>query len=250
MTGKVLALEVAGLRKSFGPVVAANNIHVQIEAGTVLSIIGTNGAGKTSFINMVTGYLRPDDGRIKFYGHDITGRSPREITALGLGRSFQIPQLFDGMSVVENLLAAASISGLNRINLFESASQRDAVILCENLLRRFALDRVRHERPENLAGGTRKLLDIAMAVVSHPKMLLLDEPTSGVSSDEKMGLMQQVLAATEESELTAVLVEHDIDIVERFSHRVLAFFAGEIIADGPPQQVLSDMRVRDLITGA
>lgn len=249
MSGKVNALEVIGLQKSFGAVTAAKDINLSVEARTVLSIIGTNGAGKTTFINMVTGYLRPDEGVIRFFDRDITKLTPRAITRLGLGRSFQIPQLFGGMTVMENMLAAATIGTMRRHNAFGPAEEPDCLTRCEEVLARLSLARYRDEWPENLAGGTRKLLDIAMALVGRPKMLLLDEPTSGVSGDEKISIMQQVLAATGDSELTTVLVEHDIEIVERFSDRVLAFFAGEVIADGAPGDVLADARVRQLITG-
>lgn len=249
MTNDTPALEVRGLSKSFGSVTAARDLNIKVDKGSVLSIIGTNGAGKTTFINMVTGYLMPDSGEIRFAGREITGWAPRAITRLGLGRSFQIPQLFSGITVLENMLAAAAIGRMRSGNLLTRLSEPTLVEDCEYTLNSFGMYEYRDQVPENLAGGTRKLLDIAMAFACEPRMLLLDEPTSGVSKEEKRPLMKQVLSVMSRASLTTVLVEHDMEIVEEFSDRVLAFFSGEIIADGHPNAVLRDTRVQEFIVG-
>ncbi len=243
------ALEVTGLGKSFGSVAAAKDLNIRIQTGSIVSIIGTNGAGKTTFINMVTGYVKPDHGRIRFAGRDITGKNPREITRLGLGRSFQIPQLFSGYTVEENVLTAAAVARMRLRNMLASASGRGLAERCMSALNAFNLTRFKDRLVEDLAGGSRKLVDIAMAVVTEPGMLLLDEPTSGVSEEEKGALMEQVLSVMKSSGLTTVLVEHDMEIVRAYSDRVLAFFAGEVIADGSPAAVLGDSRVQELIVG-
>lgn len=243
------ALEVKGLSKSFGSVAAAKNLNIRIQAGSIVSIIGTNGAGKTTFINMVTGYVRPDQGEIRFAGHDITGKSPREITRLGLGRSFQIPQLFSGYTVEHNILTAAAVARMRWRSMLASAAQQNLMKCCMSALNSLNLARFKDRLVEDLAGGSRKLVDIAMAIVTEPGMLLLDEPTSGVSEEEKGALMEQVLSVTKSKRLTTVLVEHDMDIVRAYSDRVLAFFAGEVIADGTPAAVLGDRRVQELIVG-
>lgn len=244
------ALEVSGLTKRFGAVVAANALDIRIETGSIVSIIGTNGAGKTTFINMTTGYTKPDAGRISFCGRDITNLDPRTITRLGLGRSFQIPQLFPGSTVEQNLLAAAVIARMRPSSMLASSGDVKLIQRCDAILDAFSLGRFRDTLVDELAGGTRKLVDIALAVVTEPKMLLLDEPTSGVSTEEKTALMEQVLSVTRENQLTTVLVEHDMEVVALYSDRVLAFFAGEVIADGTPAAVLADDRVRELVVGS
>lgn len=244
-----LALEVRDLNKQFGSVVAAKDINLKFAAGDVVSIIGTNGAGKTTFINMVTGYLKPDTGTISFFGSDITGWPPRKVVSAGLGRSFQIPQLFDGLSVWDNLMTAAVIGDLRLSVAFSRAEQPEAERYCSYLLEKMGVTHLKHVLPETLAGGTRKLLDIMMAVVSKPKLLLLDEPTSGVSEQEKVELMEKILYAVEGGQMTTILVEHDMEIVRHFSKRVLAFVAGEVAADGTPEEVFAVPRVIESITG-
>ena len=227
-----------GLRKSFGAVTAAADINLAFERDSVVSLIGANGAGKTTFLNMVTGYLRPDGGRVRFDGHELVGRSPREITALGLSRSFQIPQLFQSLSVRENLLVAEGIAHAERA---EEAT--------DALLEKFDLASYAARPAGLLPEGIRKLLDVAMALVSKPKLLLLDEPTSGVAADEKFGIMDLVMTAVRGQGVTVLFVEHDMEVVARYTHRILAFYEGRIIADGEPQAVLRDADVRRHVIG-
>jgi branched-chain amino acid transport system ATP-binding protein len=231
-------LEAEGLQKRFGAVTAAADVNLRVEREAVVSLIGANGAGKTTFLNMVTGYLRPDGGRIRFDGEELVGRSPREITALGLSRSFQIPQLFQSLSVRENLLVAEGIARAERV---EEAT--------DALLERFALMAYGGRPAGLLPEGIRKLLDVAMALVAKPKLLLLDEPTSGVAADEKFGIMDLVMAAVRGQGVTVLFVEHDMDIVARYAARVVAFYDGRVIADGPPAQVLDTPEVRRYVIG-
>ena len=234
------ALLVAeGLQKNFGAVTAACDINLSFERDSVASLIGANGAGKTTFLNMVTGYLRPDRGSIRFDGRELTGHSPRAITGLGICRSFQIPQLFHSLSVRENLLVAEGIAAAERA---EEAA--DAV------LERFGLAQYAAQAAGLLPEGIRKLLDVAMALVAQPKLLLLDEPTSGVAADEKFGIMDLVMGAVRGQGVTVLFVEHDMDIVSRYAARVVAFYDGRIIADGEPAKVLSDAEVRRYVIGA
>ena len=231
-------LEATSLRKSFGAVTAAADVSLAFEREAVVSLIGANGAGKTTFLNMVTGYLRPDAGRIRFDGRDVVGRAPREITALGLSRSFQIPQLFQSLSVRENLLVAEGIAGAERV---EEAT--------DALLQRFALKEYAGRAAGLLPEGIRKLLDVAMALVAKPKLLLLDEPTSGVAADEKFAVMDLVMGAVRGQGVTVLFVEHDMEIVSRYAARVVAFYDGRVIADGAPAQVLDAAEVRRYVIG-
>jgi branched-chain amino acid transport system ATP-binding protein len=231
-------LETVGLSRTFGALAAAADISVRVEEDSVVGLIGGNGAGKTTFLNLITGYLKPTAGRIVYRGKDITALSPRQVTHLGICRSFQIPQVFDSLSVIENLLVGTSI-----------ASPSDAEAAADALLERFHLGPHRVERAGVLPEGTRKLLDIAMALVTRPAVLLLDEPTSGVSAEEKFALMDLVLGAIRKERVTVLFVEHDMDIVRRHAQRILAFHEGRVIADGPPGEVLDSAEVRRLIVG-
>jgi len=231
-------LDCDGLYKSFGAVSAAADVSLSFERESVVSLIGANGAGKTTFLNMVTGYLKPDRGSIRFEGHELTGRTPREITGFGICRSFQIPQLFHSLSVRDNLLVAEGIAAAERA---EEAT--------DEVLERFGLTRYGGQPAALLPEGVRKLLDVALALVAKPKVLLLDEPTSGVAADEKYGIMDLVMGAVRGQGVTVLFVEHDMDIVQRYSGRVVAFYDGRVIADGAPQRVLGDAEVRRYVIG-
>jgi branched-chain amino acid transport system ATP-binding protein len=241
-------LQARGVGKRFGAVVAAAAIDIDIAAGERVSLIGSNGAGKTTFVNMITGYLKPDEGRITLDGRDITPLAPRAITRLGVARSFQIPQLYGELTVLENMLVAVACHD-NRLSFWQAARAPSAVQRTDALLRRFGLDEHRERRVVELPGGVRKLLDIAMAMTGRPRLLLLDEPTSGVSADEKFPMMDIVMTALGDEAMTVLFVEHDMDIVERYASRVVAFYSGRIIADGPPRAALATDDVRRYVTG-
>jgi len=243
-------LETVGLTKTFGAVTAASNISVAVEQNAVVGMIGGNGAGKTTFLNLITGYLRPSSGTIRHNGMDITALSPRKVTQLGICRSFQIPQIFGSMTTYENLLVGAGIAARAARGWAKDGRQvSDAHQAADEMLARFRLASYRDLRSSVLPEGVRKLLDIAMAMVIKPRVLLLDEPTSGVSADEKFALMDVVFEAIRGEGVTVLFVEHDIEIVRRYARRVLAFYEGRIIADGPAQTVLNDGEVRKLVVG-
>jgi branched-chain amino acid transport system ATP-binding protein len=242
-----VVLEARKLNKAFGAVTAAADIDVRVEQDSVVGLIGSNGAGKTTFINMVTGYLTPTSGSIHYLSRDITGLSPRAITGLGICRSFQIPQLFDTLSVHENLQVGVGIAARSRRTAAASRETEQQQI--EALIERFNLGGYRAQAAGLLPEGVRKLLDIAMAVAGRPSLLLLDEPTSGVSADEKFRLMDMVMEALKAQGVTVLFVEHDMEIVGRYTHRVLAFYEGRIIADGEPDGVLRDTEVRRYVIG-
>lgn len=245
-------LSAVNLQRTFGAVVAAADVNINIRAGERLCLIGSNGAGKTTFVNMITGYLKPSSGQIFLGGEDITQRSPREITRRGVARSFQIPQLCLHMSVLDNMLTALHC---NRANSAFFRPARDAASLdqCHDLLARFALSDHAQRDVRELPGGVRKLLDIAMALTGQPRLLLLDEPTSGVSADEKFSTMDTVMRAIDASTNTApvsvVFVEHDMDIVRNYASRVAAFYSGRVLADGLADAVLNNPDVQRHVTG-
>jgi branched-chain amino acid transport system ATP-binding protein len=242
-------LEAVGLQKAFGAVVAAKDINVTVPAGQRLGLIGNNGAGKTTFVNMVTGYVKPDQGRVRLAGADITGLSPRLVTRHGVCRSFQIPQLFATMSPDENLLMALGIAAPGGLSGWQKARNPVLQASLDDIVERFGLGPFRHQSVASLPGGVRKLVDIAMAVTRRPKLLLLDEPTSGVAAEEKFPLMDVVMRALEGATATVLFVEHDMEIVGRYAERVLAFHDGRIIADDQTRAVLGNAEVQRYITG-
>ena len=250
-------LDTKNLCKTFGAVTAAADVSAAIEQDSVVGLIGTNGAGKTTFINMITGYLKPDRGTIQFEGRELTGHSPREITALGICRSFQIPQLYRSLTVYENMMVALGVvlrnAGLggyfSRGRPLVPGYGEPAEGAAERILGRFGLAEYRDQNAQVLPGGIRKLLDIALAMVSKPRILLLDEPTSGVSAEEKFGIMAMVMKAVKAEGATVLFVEHDMEVVSRFAQRVLAFYDGRIIADAPPELALNDPEVRRYVVG-
>jgi branched-chain amino acid transport system ATP-binding protein len=242
-------LSVHSLDKRFGAVVAADALTLDIPAGQKVSLIGANGAGKTTFVNMVTGYLAPDKGSITLDGLDIGGRSPRNVARLGISRSFQIPQLFIELTAAENLTVAISGAGTRALSFRSPAGAQERHDKAVELLRRFGLVDLADRPISELAGGVRKLIDIAMALARRPKLLLLDEPTSGVSAEEKFATMDRVIHAVAPDASTIVFVEHDMEIVSRYADRVVAFYQGRILADGEPSHVLKDKEVRRYVTG-
>ncbi len=245
-------LAVRDLEKSFGALVAAHDINVEVPALQTVGIIGANGAGKTTFVNVITGHLRPSKGAVFFEGRDITGLPSREITRLGIARSFQMPQIFASLTVFENMCAATAIAhaagGLLALLLTPLRSPA-TMAQAEAALELFRIANYRNALAVTLPQGVRKLLDIAMAVAGSPRVLLLDEPTSGISIEEKFDLMDVVMSALKNRRITVLFVEHDMDIVARYADRVLAFYDGAVIADGSPAQTLENPRIRELISG-
>ena len=242
-------LDVKGLNKSFGSVTAAADINVAVNEGEIVGIIGANGAGKTTFVNMVTGYLAPTSGTIEFNGRNIVGLHSRDITRLGICRSFQVAQVFMSMSVVENLMIAIGVAeaeGPNVLGLLDTDGRRARA---NEILERYQITQYQEMACGLLPQGVRKLLDIAMAMVGKPKILLLDEPTSGVSVEEKFGLMDLIMDALRQEKVTVLFVEHDMEIVERYVSRVLAFYDGRIICDAPPDEALRNVDVRRYVIG-
>ena len=243
-----MVLSARGLNKSFGAVVAAHDINIDIHSGERISLIGSNGAGKTTFVNMITGYVKPDSGDIFFADKRINDLTPRQITRLGVARSFQIPQLYPSLSVLDNMLVAQACHA-DRLSLWRPARTAEAQLQAEYVLRRFRLLDERHRLVSELPGGMRKLLDIALAMVGEPKLVLLDEPTSGVAAEEKFPMMDTVMQALSDQPLTTLFVEHDMDIVSRYCSRVIAFNSGKVLADDVPEVALANAQVQLHVTG-
>ena len=242
-------LSTKNLSLSFGGVVAADSIDFELSPGERLAVVGQNGAGKTTFINIVTGYLKPTSGHVYFAGQEITGHSPRDITLRGVGRSFQLPQVFGEHTVRECLLIAASVKSRRPGGFLRPLAQAVDADAVDATLELLQLGARAHDLAGALPEGQRKLLDVAMALMGKPQLLIMDEPTSGVSTDEKHGLMKVLMRALDERKVTSIFVEHDIDIVRQHATRLAAWIAGRIAADGPPEQVLADPAVIRSVIG-
>lgn len=241
-------LQARDLHVEFNGVKAADGVSLDINDGEFLAVIGPNGSGKTTLLNLCTGYVRPKSGSVLLDGHPITHLTPRAIAQRGVARAFQIPQLFSDQRVLANMmLALAARQGLwTMARPLDTEHRRsEAMALLDLLGLGDDKDRTSRALPE----GRRKLLDIAVALALKPRLLLLDEPTSGVSTLERFPLMEALMAALRQRQITALFVEHDMDVVARYANRVLVWNAGTIMAQGEPEAVFKDERVLQSVVG-
>jgi branched-chain amino acid transport system ATP-binding protein len=256
MSSSDLLLDARGLRKEFGGLVAVENVDFSVPRGSITSLIGPNGAGKTTFFNMLTGAYTPTAGEIMFDGHEIAGLPQHKITELGIGRTFQNIRLFGTMTALENTLVGMHCrmrSGFFR-TLARTPLQRreesEARARGRELLDYCGLPkRAEKEYARNLAYGDQRRLEVARALATEPKLLLLDEPTAGMNPQETLAFTEFVRKVREERKLTVLLIEHDMKVVLGVSERVTVLDHGEKIAEGTGSDVTSDQRVREAYLG-
>ena len=243
-------LETKELSKSFGETHAVDKVDFQIQEGEVLSLIGSNGAGKTSMVNLISGLLHPDSGRIVFRGQDITTLPVHGRIKAGIARSFQIVNLFDELTLHDNVaLSIFSRQGMTR-RLFTLADRHHEVWdEALEILRQFGLEAKRSELAGVISQGERKLLDVAVAYALKPQLLFLDEPTSGVSTREKAPIMDVISAIVRSHRITAVVIEHDMDIIFKYSDRIVVMHQGKILASGSPEEIRRNETVKDAVFG-
>ena len=243
-------LETKELSKSFGETHAVDNVDFQIQEGEVLSLIGSNGAGKTSMVNLISGLLHPDSGSIVFRGQDITTLPVHGRIKAGIARSFQIVNLFDELTLHDNVaLSIFSRQGMTR-RLFTLADRHHEVWEeALEILRQFGLETKRSELAGVISQGERKLLDVAVAYALKPQLLFLDEPTSGVSTREKAPIMDVISAIVRSHKITAVVIEHDMDIIFKYSDRIVVMHQGKILASGSPEEIRRNETVKDAVFG-
>ena len=246
-----MILEARGVRKLYGPFVALDSVSLSIREGEFVSIIGPNGAGKSTLINVLTGMLAPSAGTVRFKGKDIGGIGMVALTRLGMARSFQLVQIFPELTVLESLQAAAvsRLGGGARI-LASLAGDRRIQEDALEVATLFNLADKAHVPARELPQGDKKLLDVASAFALRPEIILLDEPTSGVSTADKHAIMEILVGAAKRIGLRAIIqVEHDMDIVFGYSDRIIALHQGKILADAAPAQIEADAQVMDMVVG-
>jgi branched-chain amino acid transport system ATP-binding protein len=244
-------LETSGLTKYFGETHAVDHVDFKVTEGEVLALIGSNGAGKTTLVNLISGLIRPDSGAIRFLDRDITRASIHEKIAAGIARSFQLVNLFDQLSTLDNLaLPILSRDGKTR-KLF-ALSDSDGAVRDEAMvvLQQFGLEAKAAVPAGGLSQGERKLLDVAVAYALRPKLLFLDEPTSGVSTREKAPIMDVITSVVQGGRITAVIIEHDMDVVFTYCPRIVAMHEGTILADGTPDEIRNHPQVTANLLGA
>jgi branched-chain amino acid transport system ATP-binding protein len=239
-----LILETQALTKYFGETHAVDRVDFRVTAGEVLALIGSNGAGKTTLVNVISGLIRPDSGTIRFDGRDITAASTHERIAAGIARSFQLVNLFDRLSGLDNVaLAIFSREGKTRRLLRLADADRAVRAEALEVLGQFGLEPRAQMAAGGLSQGERKLLDIAVAYALKPKLLFLDEPTSGVSTREKAPIMNIIASIVRSGGIAAVIIEHDMDVVFTYCDRIVAMHQGAILADGTPEAIRANEQV-------
>ncbi len=242
-------LEVERLSKSFGGVRAVQDVSFAVHPGEMLALIGPNGAGKSTCFNMLNGQLKPDAGRVRLLGRDITGLAPRQVWRLGVGRTFQITATFGSMTVRENVQMAL-LSHQRRLGgLWRPVSAMDAAA-AEALLARLGMAEQAGRPCGILAYGDLKRVELAIALANDPKLLLMDEPTAGMAPQERVALMALTAGIARESGLAVLFTEHDMDVVFAHADRILVLDRGAVIAEGPPAAVRADPKVREVYLGS
>lgn len=243
-------LQVSKLSKSFGRFMVISDVSFSVKENEVVALLGPNGAGKTTMVNLISGHLRPDSGQILLGDRDITGAPAHVRIALGIARNFQITQLFEELSVLDNvrncIFSVAGRSGrfFKPANFYEQATSEAMEILQTFNLAHFA-----GEMAEGLSEGDKKILDTAMAFALKAKFLLLDEPTSGVATSDKFKVMDTIITAIQERGTATLIIEHDMDIVAEYTHRVMVLAEGRILADGASAEVMEDRQVKETLFG-
>jgi len=242
------ALEVSGLKKSFGGVAAVKGVDFSIAAGEAVALIGPNGAGKTTTFNLINGQITPDAGRVNLHGADITGIAPEQLFRLGVARTFQITATFVSMTVRENVQMAL-VSYERRAHSAVALATRECLLNASRLLTAIGLEDQAHRVASELAYGDLKRLELAMALANNPRLLLMDEPTAGMAPAERNLLMQLAVQTCRDRNVALLFTEHDMDVVFGFSDRVIVMNRGRIIAQGSPNEVRANEEVRAVYLG-
>ncbi|MBW1680276.1 MAG: ABC transporter ATP-binding protein [Deltaproteobacteria bacterium] len=243
-------LRINDLVKDFGRLRIIDSVNFHVADDEIVSLVGPNGAGKTTLVNLISGHIPPTSGEITFQEQDITFASPYRRIRMGIARNFQITNLFEQSSVLDNVRTCLfSIYGKIRQGLRSADSYREITAEAVELLEIFGLADKRDHFPPSLSEGDKKVLDTAMAFALKSKFLLLDEPTSGVATGDKFQVMDTIISAIKRQKMSCMIIEHDMDIVSDYSDRVLVLAEGKIIADGEPASVMENHLVKEILFG-
>jgi branched-chain amino acid transport system ATP-binding protein len=239
------------LVKYFGETHAVDHVDFTVEEGEVLALIGSNGAGKTTLVNVISGLLPADEGQILFRGADVTHQSVHERIRAGIARSFQLVNLFDQLTALDNVaLSIFAREGKTRKLFALADTDRPVWQEAAEILRLFGLDAKARMLAGGISQGERKLLDVAVAYALRPKLLFLDEPTSGVSTREKAPIMDTITSVVRSERISAAIIEHDMDVVFNYAGRIVAMHQGAILADGTPDEIRRNPEVQANLLGA
>ncbi len=241
-------LQISALRKSFDGFLAVKEANLSVKPGEVVAVIGPNGAGKTTLFNLISGQLRPDGGSIRFKGEDICGLSPHRLCRKGMSRSFQIVKIFSRMSVFENVQTAV-ISRMNKTSNLFIPARNIAVKETESILDAMGLSDKRDRICGLLSHGDQKVLEMAISLGSDPQLLILDEPTAGMSAEETETAITLMKKLSSQMGLTILFCEHDVELVFSFSDRIMVMQQGSTITQGTPAQVRNDPQVKRAYLG-
>ena len=244
-------LEAKNVSKSYGSYQALKNVSLKFYEGETISIVGPNGAGKTTFVNVLTGLLKPTDGSVDFCGKSIAGVGPVRLSQYGMARAFQLVQIFPQMTVQETIISAIISQKNQQYNFWSNANhKKDLVDKAFEVAKIFNLNQKMSWQASYLSQGEKKLLDIASAFALDPKVILLDEPTSGISTADKRGIMDTLMVAAKLADIkTILLVEHDMELVAEYSTRIVALAEGKLLADLPPKEFFANAELEAQIIG-
>ena len=247
-------LVATGVTRTFGGLTAVDVEHVEIQRGAITALIGPNGAGKTTFFNLLTGFDKPDSGSWSFQGKDLARVPAYKVARMGMVRTFQLTKVLAKLTVIENMRTGATGQSGERLwkamfPFFWRSEEKENTRRADELLERFLLIKKREDFAGSLSGGQRKLLEMARALMADPELVMLDEPMAGVNPALKQSLLGHVKSLRDEGR-TVLFVEHDMDMVRDISDWVIVMAQGRIIAEGPPDSVMSDQRVIDAYLGA
>ncbi len=247
----MILLKTVDLKKYFGNTRAVDGVSFIVNKGEFLSLVGSNGAGKTTLVNLISAQLQPDSGAILFEDRDITYMTIAQRIKAGIARSFQIVNIFDGLSVYDNVALSIFSRDGKTVN-FATLADHDQKVREEafEVLGQFGLAGKSEVLAGGLAQGERKLLDVAVAYALRPRLLFLDEPTSGVSTREKAQIMDTVSSVVRSGKVTAVIIEHDMDVVFKYSDRIVMMHEGSLLADGSPEEIRANTDVASILLGA
>ena len=242
------ALEARGLLKQFGALLATDSVSFALAPGARQALIGPNGAGKTTLINLLTGVIKPTEGHVLLQGRDVTALSSNERVRLGLSRTFQINQLFPHLTPIESLGLAISERNRSGTDFWRVAGTRPAIVAeIEDLVTRFGLEADMDRPTCELPYGKQRLLEIALALATRPRVLLLDEPAAGVPEEEREDILAALAALP--ADVAILLIEHDMDLVFTFATRISVLVAGRLLTEGDPETIAKDARVRAVYLG-